>query len=408
MPGRADDTSGSDDDSDGSPSVRGQGPMRGRGRGRGRGGGRSRRERGAACAPGGATGRADGADGADRLPAPADAGEATAVQKSKKPRSIAFAKMPPSYRGTRGDEAHNDVALKMHWFGLGREQQQQILDDCANELPIPWGKCPAKWKTQWYAAHKDQSGDKDEDTQQCKVDWEAIDAVEQNRLKRELGQQRGASAGPVSGLVVAPPQVYLDEDDTHDVVSWAALVSTHELGASQFDWLAKQRVADADGSQRTQHLTLPKNYDPSAAANAQTPWGRRKPLAHTTLKDSEEWQDREDEFRLLEKEEQQRLVQEYEDKMQGDRGSPQTLQDAFRASGKCNKDRELNKATLQLYDSKRAIHETSLPVLARAQVRIMAACGAGAKRKIKQSKERVRWLRTAKDQRDSKRHGERK
>jgi hypothetical protein len=63
------------------------------------------RERGAACAPGGATGRADGADGADRLPAPADAGEATAAQKSKKPRSIAFAKMPPSYRRTRGDEA---------------------------------------------------------------------------------------------------------------------------------------------------------------------------------------------------------------------------------------------------------------------------------------------------------------
>ena len=44
MPGRADDTSGSDDDGDGSPSVRGQGPMRGRVRGRGRGGGRSRRE----------------------------------------------------------------------------------------------------------------------------------------------------------------------------------------------------------------------------------------------------------------------------------------------------------------------------------------------------------------------------
>jgi hypothetical protein len=92
-------------DCDGSPSVRGQGPLRGRGRGRGRGGGRSRRERGAACAPGGATGRADGADGADRLPAPADAGEATAAQKSKKPRSIAFAKMQPSYRRTRGDEA---------------------------------------------------------------------------------------------------------------------------------------------------------------------------------------------------------------------------------------------------------------------------------------------------------------
>jgi hypothetical protein len=107
MPGRADDTSGSDDDCDGSPSVRGQGPMRGRGlgRGRGRGRGRSRTERGAAGAPGGATGR----------PVPADAGEATAAQKSKKARSIAFAKMPPSYLGTRGDEAHNDVALKEHW-----------------------------------------------------------------------------------------------------------------------------------------------------------------------------------------------------------------------------------------------------------------------------------------------------
>jgi hypothetical protein len=67
---------------------------------RGRGGGRSRRDLGAACAPGGATGRADGADGADRLPAPADDGEATAAQKSKKPRSIAFAKMPPSYSDT--------------------------------------------------------------------------------------------------------------------------------------------------------------------------------------------------------------------------------------------------------------------------------------------------------------------
>jgi hypothetical protein len=70
-------------------------------------------------------------------------------------------------------------------------------------------------------------------------------------------------------------------------------------------------------------------------------------LAHTTLRDSEEWQDREDEFRLLEKEEQQRLVQEYEDKMQGDLGSPQTLQDAFRASGKCNKDRELKNASAE-------------------------------------------------------------
>ena len=76
MPVRADDTSGSDDDGDGSPSVRGQGPLRGRGRGRGRGGGRSRRERGAACAPGGATGRAHGADGADGSPAPAVAGHA--------------------------------------------------------------------------------------------------------------------------------------------------------------------------------------------------------------------------------------------------------------------------------------------------------------------------------------------
>jgi hypothetical protein len=92
-------------DCDGSPSVRGQGPLRGRGRGRGRGGGRSRRERVAACAPGGVTGRADGADCADRLPAPADDGETTAAQKSKKPRSIVFAKMPPSYRRTRGDEA---------------------------------------------------------------------------------------------------------------------------------------------------------------------------------------------------------------------------------------------------------------------------------------------------------------
>ena len=76
MPDSEDDTSGSDDDGDGSPSVRGQGPLRGRGRGRGRGGGRSRRERGAACAPGGATGRAHGADGADGSPAPAVAGHA--------------------------------------------------------------------------------------------------------------------------------------------------------------------------------------------------------------------------------------------------------------------------------------------------------------------------------------------
>ncbi len=47
------------------------------------GGGRSRRERGAVGAPGGATGRAHSADGADGSPAPADAGEATAAQKSK-------------------------------------------------------------------------------------------------------------------------------------------------------------------------------------------------------------------------------------------------------------------------------------------------------------------------------------
>ncbi len=89
-------------DSDGSPSVRGQGPLRGRVRGRG--GGRSRRERGVAGAPGGASGRADCADGADRLPAPTDVGEATAAQKSKNPRSITFAKMLPSYQRTRGDE----------------------------------------------------------------------------------------------------------------------------------------------------------------------------------------------------------------------------------------------------------------------------------------------------------------
>jgi hypothetical protein len=120
-------------------------------------------------------------------------GEAPAAQKSKKPRSFPFAKMPPSYRQDCGVDPHNDCDLKAHWFGLDREQQQEILDKFADELPIPWSKCPGKWKTQWHASHKDQSGDKDEDTvQQCKREWGAIDAVEQHRLKRELGQQRAA------------------------------------------------------------------------------------------------------------------------------------------------------------------------------------------------------------------------
>jgi hypothetical protein len=120
-------------------------------------------------------------------------GEAPAAQKSKKPRSFPFAKMPPSYRQDCGVDPHNDCDLKAHWFGLDREQQQEILDKFAHELPIPWSKCPGKWKAQWHAAHKDQSGDKDEDTvQQCKREWGAIDAVEQHRLKRELGQQRAA------------------------------------------------------------------------------------------------------------------------------------------------------------------------------------------------------------------------
>jgi hypothetical protein len=121
-------------DCDGSPSVRGQGPLRGRGRGRGRGGGRSRRERGAACAPGGATGRADGADGADRLPAPADAGEATAAQKSKKPRSIAFAKMPPSYRRTRGDEA-----IATHLYHAFRGTNVCTFVPHISSAPFFWG-----------------------------------------------------------------------------------------------------------------------------------------------------------------------------------------------------------------------------------------------------------------------------
>ena len=111
----------------------GQGPLRGRGRGRGRGGGRSRRERGAACAPG-ATGRADCADGADRLPAPADAGEATAAQKSKKPRSIAFAKMPLSYRRTRGDEA-----IATHLYHAFRGTNVCTFVPRISSAPFFWG-----------------------------------------------------------------------------------------------------------------------------------------------------------------------------------------------------------------------------------------------------------------------------
>jgi hypothetical protein len=171
------------------------------------------------------------------------------LRRSPNSRSIAFAKMPPSYQTNLDVASHTDGTLKTHWFGLRREQQQQILDNFADELPIPWGKCPAKWKTQWHAAHKDQSGDKDEDTQQCKLHWEAINEAEQHLLKRELGQQRGASAGVVSGLVVAPPQVYLDANVAHVALSWAALIGTHAPGESQFDWLASQRVADAHGGQ---------------------------------------------------------------------------------------------------------------------------------------------------------------
>ena len=54
---------------------------------------------------------------------------AAAAQKSKQPRSIAFAKMPPSYRASHLDVAsRTDGTLKTHWFGLCREQQQQ--SDC--------------------------------------------------------------------------------------------------------------------------------------------------------------------------------------------------------------------------------------------------------------------------------------
>jgi hypothetical protein len=79
--------------------VHGQGPLRGRGRGRGSGRGRSRRGRGVAGDRGGATGRAHGlavgADGSSANVASAeahdDSGESPAAQKSKQPRSIAFA-----------------------------------------------------------------------------------------------------------------------------------------------------------------------------------------------------------------------------------------------------------------------------------------------------------------------------